>query len=100
MSLDKPDNSNANSEPGGLEASFCEYIMQELLPEGCGITVNPEDDLLTIGYLDSMQFMRLVQYTEESYALKIPAEDLLIENFQTVRLLASYVAGRLNTVEQ
>lgn len=77
-----------------MEKTLCTYIMQELLPPDCGIEINADDDLLGINHLDSMQFMRLVQFTEDTYALKIPPEDLLIENFQTVRRLTEYLSGR------
>jgi len=63
--------------------------------EGANVDVDV-DDLLSIDYLDSMQFMRLVQFTEETYALKIPAEDLLIENFQTVERLTHYLSERIS----
>lgn len=79
-----------------VEQTLCSYITQTLLPPDYGIEVKPDDDLLSIDYLDSMQFMRLVQFTEETYALKIPAEDLLIENFQTVERLTHYLSERIS----
>jgi len=77
-----------------MEQTLCTYIKQKLLPSDCGVDINSDDDLLSIEYLDSMQFMRLVQFTEETYAVKIPPEDLLIENFQTVKCLTGYLNSR------
>ncbi len=73
------------------------FIEQELLPPNCGIKLEATDDLLSIGYLDSMQFMRLVQFSEETYDIKIPPEDLLIEHFQTVDNLTQYLCSRIET---
>jgi len=78
-----------------VQQTLCSYIMQALLPPDCGIALEPDDDLLSIEFLDSMQFMRLVQYVEETYKVKIPPEDLLIENFQTVERLTEYLSERL-----
>ncbi len=89
-------NMNGNDDVNtNMEHVLCSYIMTALLPPECGIDLKPDDDLLSIDYLDSMQFMRLVQFTEETYELKIPAEDLLIENFQTVDLLTIYLKQRM-----
>ncbi len=82
------------SAPEKTKADICSFINHELLPPDCGIEVQPQDDLLAIGYLDSMQFMRLVQYVEESCDVKIPPEDLLIEHFQTVNQLHQYLSAR------
>jgi len=73
---------------------LCEFIERELLPPDSGISVGTEDDLLSFGYLDSMQFMRLVQFVENTHDLVIPPEDLLIENFQTVSALSTYLDSR------
>jgi len=84
--------SSANYVPSAnMEQTLCTYIAQTLLPPDSGIELKPDDDLLSIDYLDSMQFMRLVQFTEETFALKIPPEDLLIENFQSINRLAHYL---------
>lgn len=76
------------------EQALCSYISHTLLPPDYDIEVEPDDDLLSIDYLDSMQFMRLVQFTEETFKIRIPPEDLLIENFQTVRRLSEYLSER------
>jgi len=77
-----------------MELALCTYITNTLLPPESDIDLKSDDDLLTIDYLDSMQFMRLVQFTEDTYTLKIPPEDLVIENFQTVARLTSYLTNR------
>lgn len=82
----------------GIEKTLCSYIRHTLLPTDYGIALNPKDDLLSIDCLDSMQFMRLAQFIEKTYQLKIPAEDLLIENFQTVERLTGYLAKRMSSV--
>jgi len=94
-------NNDASADTGSnediksnMELALCSYITQTLLPPESDIEVKSNDDLLAIDYLDSMQFMRLVQFSEETYTLKIPPEDLIIENFQTVERLSNYLSER------
>lgn len=77
-----------------MEQSLCRYIETTLLPAGSGITVGPDDDLLTVGMLDSLQVMRLVQHVEASSGLTVPPADLVLENFQTARHIAAYLSRR------
>jgi len=79
-----------------MQQTLCSYITQSLLPPDCGIALKSDDDLLSIDYLDSMQFMRLVQFAEQTYRLKIPPADLLIENFQTVERLTEYLSEQMS----
>ena len=74
--------------------SLCLYINEKLLPPGSSIEVQASDDLLTVGVLDSMKLMRLVQHVEQKYKLSIPPEDLVLENFQTVDQIVDYISTR------
>ncbi len=73
------------------------YILDELLLPGAIDTIDDDDDLLTQGILSSMQFVRLISYLEKSNSISIPAEDLIFENFQTLNLINSYLATRINS---
>ena len=68
------------------------YINTELL--NGRTTVYPEEDLLGAGMLDSMAMMWLITFIEEDFALKIPPEDLTIENFRTVEAIDAYLKRR------
>ncbi len=68
------------------------YITEELL-YNFG-TVEFDDNLLADDMIDSIGMMRLVGFVEEKFELKIPHEDLVIENFQSISVIAEYLAGR------
>ena len=55
------------------------------------IELSPEDDLLGSGLIDSMGVMRLVAFVEETFKIKIPPEDIIIENFMDVKAITNYV---------
>ena len=67
------------------------YIQENLLNGKGEIELSPEDDLLGSGLIDSMGVMRLVGFVEETFNIKIPPEDIVIENFMDVKAIANYV---------
>jgi D-alanine--poly(phosphoribitol) ligase subunit 2 len=67
------------------------YIQDNLLTGKGKIELSPEDDLLGSGLLDSMGVMRLVGFVEDTFNIKIPPEDIVIENFMDVKAITNYV---------
>lgn len=81
-------------ESSGVEAQEVEsrilaFLERELLdPEA---TVQRDDDLLSGELLDSVAVLRLAAFVEEEFQIKIEPADFVIENFQSVAVLAGYV---------
>ena len=73
------------------QSIIIKYIQENLLNGKDEIELSPEDDLLGSGLLDSMGVMRLVGFIEETFNKKIPAEDIVIENFMDVQAIIKYV---------
>jgi acyl carrier protein len=67
------------------------YIQENLLNGKGEIELSPGDDLLGSGLLDSMAVMRLVGFLEDTFNIKIPPEDIVIENFMDVKAITNYV---------
>ena len=49
------------------------------------------EDLLGSGILDSLGMMRLIFFIEEEFSIKVPPEDMTIENFLTVENIGNYL---------
>ena len=75
------------------QAIIIKYIQENLLSGKGEIDLSPDDDLLGSGLLDSMGVMRLVGFVEETFDLKVPPEDIVIENFMDVEAITKYVEG-------
>ena len=73
------------------QAIIIKYIQNNLLTGKGEIELSPEDDLLGSGLIDSMGVMRLVGFVEETFKIKIPPEDIIIENFMDVKAITNYV---------
>jgi acyl carrier protein len=53
-----------------------------------------DDHLLANGVLDSLGILDLVAYLEREFAIMISDDDLLPENFESLRRLTSFVEER------
>ncbi|MFK7808937.1 MAG: acyl carrier protein [Saprospiraceae bacterium] len=74
-----------------MEQKIIQYIIDKLHGGAKDLEINPEDDLLGSGLVESMGMMRLIQFIEDEFDIKIPPQDMTIENFMTVEAMAKYV---------
>ncbi len=51
----------------------------------------PEDDLLASGLLDSLSLIQLLTNLEEHFGIRVPLEDLQIDDIRTINSLARLV---------
>ncbi len=72
------------------QTALLEYITKEL-SVGRSKQVLPSDNLLETGVLDSLGLMQLVVFIEEKLGVKVPDEDVVIENFTSVDALTAYL---------
>lgn len=77
-----------------IEDDLLAFISQDLLHGLSQGPLQPEDDLLGSGLVDSLGVMRIVAFVEKRYGIGVPPEDVRIENFLTVRQIADYLAAR------
>ncbi|MFK5972003.1 MAG: acyl carrier protein [Flavobacteriaceae bacterium] len=70
------------------------YIKEQLLNNEMEEELDIQDDLLGGGILDSLGMMKLILYIETEFQVKVPPEDMLIENFMTVEHIVNYLAKK------
>jgi len=80
---------NPRLEAQEVESRIITFIERELLSPG--ETVNRDDDLLSGDIFDSIGVLRLAAFVEEDFKLEMQPSDFVIENFQTVAVLAQYI---------
>jgi len=73
------------------QSVIADFITKELAI-GRTKELHPDDDLLATGVLDSLGLMQLVLFIEERLGVKVPDEDVVIENFRSVSALTAYLA--------
>ncbi len=69
------------------------YIATDLLNEADRI-IGHDEDLLASGLLDSLGVMSLVHFIEQDHAIDVPAEDVTIDNFVSMRAIDDYLRRR------
>ncbi|WP_296704800.1 acyl carrier protein [Algoriphagus sp.] len=67
------------------------YINEEI-----DVLVSQEEELLSSGLIDSITIMKLIAHLEETYEIKVPPQDMVIENFNTVSSITEYIAQQQN----
>lgn len=76
------------------ETALTEFVRNELL-HGRKMALTDDADLLSAGIVDSLGILRLVAFMEERFGVKVPDEDVVFENFQSIKAMAGYVSQRL-----
>jgi len=71
-----------------------QYIRKTLLAGKSNIEVSETEDLLGSGLIDSMGIMKLINFIESEFEVKVPPEDMTIENFMTVQDIEGYLQKR------
>ncbi|WP_034045172.1 acyl carrier protein [Wocania ichthyoenteri] len=78
-----------------MEQTIIKYIEQEFASEDIEDSLEATDELLDSGILDSMAMIRLITFVEETYNIKVAPEDMIIENFMTVKDISIFIMSKL-----
>ena len=77
-----------------MKEAIKDFIAQNLIQGNVQLELNSEDDLLGSGLIDSMGMMRLIAFIEEQFAVKVPPEDMTLENFMTIDNIYNYLQSK------
>jgi acyl carrier protein len=80
----------------GIEALIAGFFRDELVGDEA-LEIEPDENLLTGGLVDSVGIVRLIAHVREELDVDVPPTDLVPENFRTVRVMAAYMQGRLES---
>ena len=78
-----------------MQNTLLKYVNQQLsnLEEG-DEPINSQDDLLGSGILDSLGMMKFILFIENEFGVKVPPEDMTIENFMNIGTLCAYIENK------
>lgn len=70
------------------------FILDEIV-QGTGVeSVDPQEDLLASGVIDSHGLMEVVAFLESRYGIAISDDDLLPENFESLASIEAFVTRK------
>jgi len=70
-----------------FETSMVEWINRTLVPPG--VVVDAETPLFARGVINSIGILKLIAWTERATGRQIPDRSIRMDNFRTVRRIAS-----------
>ncbi len=72
------------------KTELMEFVEKELL-HGRKSDLQDDEDLLSAGIIDSLGILQLVGFVEKRFGIQVPDEDVVYENFHSIRALAGYL---------
>jgi acyl carrier protein len=72
------------------------YILGELMvDQGMEIeSIEPDEDLISKGVIDSLGILKLTDFVEKTFDIKIVDEDMEPENFKTLNSLKGFIESK------
>jgi methoxymalonate biosynthesis acyl carrier protein len=59
--------------------------------------IDPDEDLLARGAIDSIELMQLVSFVEQEFGIAVTDEEVSIENFRSLRSIQEFVEHKKPT---
>lgn len=76
-----------------MKERLARYIATDILNESDRV-IGDDEDLLASGLLDSLSVMSVIHFIEQDLGIDVPAEDVTIENFVSLRAIDAYLGRR------
>jgi acyl carrier protein len=80
--------------------ALASFLVQEGTGGGAAIVVAPDTDIIGQGLVDSLGIFKLIAFVEETFAVTIEPDEVLLENFQTLRALRNLIVTKLGGAGQ
>ena len=71
-----------------------EQFIKDKIEEIAFSRVNNDDLLWTDKILDSITLVELIVEIESEYNIKVPMNEVIVENFETVELIIKYIESK------
>jgi acyl carrier protein len=73
------------------KTALIDFIKNEVM-RNKNAKLDENEDLLSAGVLDSLAILQLVAFIEDQFGVKVPDEDVVFENFQSINAIDMYLA--------
>jgi acyl carrier protein len=74
-----------------VRAEMRDYIGENFLYLHPGVELKDQDDFLTLGIVDSLGFVELVEEVQSRYGVTVDDVDITEENFGSIDAIVGYV---------
>jgi acyl carrier protein len=80
-----------------LEKTVREFVIRNFIFEDDG-SLTPEMSFIDNAIIDSTGVLELITFVEETYGIKVEDHEIIPENFDSIRNIASFVEHRLSSL--
>ena len=74
------------------------YIVEEIMMADKNTHLDPDQSLLESGILDSLGLLRLIAFIESDLGLIVEDEEVVPNNFQTLKSITAFLQSKRETV--
>jgi acyl carrier protein len=75
------------------------FILDELM-HGARKDIQPDESLLSAGVIDSVSLLRLVAFIEDKFGVQLDDEEVVLENFETIRAIETLLESKQLNISQ
>ena len=75
--------------------TLARFFSQELPGREGAVAVTPDTDIIGEGLVDSLAIFKLIAFVEETFGITIAPDEVLLENFQTLRAVRNLIVKKL-----
>jgi acyl carrier protein len=81
----------------GLESEIKQFVLDTFVFGGSLDDIDDDASFLANGTIDSLGVLELISFVEDTYGVEVYDDEVLPENFDSVRHLAAYVRTKCVT---
>ena len=75
--------------------TLARFFAQEVTTQQAATAVAPDTDIIGEGLVDSLAIFKLIAFVEEAFGVTIQPDEVLLENFQTLRAVRNLIVKKL-----
>lgn len=77
-----------------LKIQLRDFILNEFGEEREIKTLNPEDDLIKQGLVDSVGVLQIINFIEQTLKKRIPDTEISVDNFRSINTMAELITHK------
>ena len=71
-----------------------DFILKEATAKPGQLPIDTNTQLIESGILDSLSILRLVSFIQERFGVMVSPEDVVSENFETVKSIVAFIRAK------
>lgn len=82
---------------GDYATQIRDYVARNLLFSDSGFNYDDDASFMDEGIIDSLGIMELVTFVEKNFGISVAVEDLVPDNFDSIKKLDAFIRYKLGT---